>query len=1087
MEEIRRQGKLCDVTLKFSAHRIVLAASIPYFHAMFTSDMARANRTRSSCREWTPVKPPDGASFLQLQNVKEACCGFLQQRLHPRTSWRAFLRRDPHVHVSVRAANSFLQQNFVDVSESDEFLALSLEQLLELTGCDELNVRGEEQQIRLPLCRPQFLSDRVQQDQLLRCCHKCTPPLLPLSSARVCSSLSGLLYAVGGLSSTGETTQTNKQTHNTNCEDSLNLVEVYDPVANFWEPCQPMRTARSRVGVAVVNGLLYAIGGYDGQSRWNLVKSMSVSRSAAGVTVFEGLILVSGGHDGLQIFNTVSLVACGGRLFAVGGYDGQSNLNSTESFCPLTRQWSLCAPMSCHQGGVDVSCSSSAGRLTPPHTSPHGPVSSWSCSPHVLFSSWSCSPHGPVLLMVLFSSWSCSPHGPVLLMVLFSSWSCSPHGPVLLMVLFSSWSCLLMVLFSSWSCSPHGPVLLMVLFSSKLSFCLSPSLVQFQTNFRPGPETELFLLSQVWRWIRSGRGSGLDVDQVWRWIRSGRGSGLEVDQVWIRSGGGSGLDQVWTCIRSGSGPEVDQVWTGLDQVWTCIRSGSGPEVDQVWTWIRSGGGSGLDVDQVWIRSGGGSGLDVYQVWIRSGRVSGLDQVWTWIRSGSGLDVYQVWIRSGRGSGLDQVWTCIRSGSGPEVDQVWTWIRSGSGPEVDQVWTCIRSGSGLDVYQVWIRSGRGSGLDQVWTCIRSGSGPEVDQVWTWIRSGSGLDVDQVWIRSGRGSGPEVDQVWTCIRSGSGLDVYQVWIRSGGDQVWTWIRSGGGSGLDVDQVWIRSGGGSGLDVDQVRRWIRSGRGSGLDQVCASGERAQAPPPLQVRAELSDGRSLVLSRADEDLAWMMKKLVDGFPDDRDTLSNQLLSGLLRVRAAEKSPDPEFKVQEINKLLTTIVNLPSKFSQSEPVRTFFGLDQVLVLDPDSDSVKPGLTEESGSDPNQSTDLSQTLEQPRVQSPSPGSGSDPEQVFLRLRSRSDVLSCNGFCLANTETIVIDQSQRRDRRADQSERRSRRTDQWQRRDEDQSERGGVSRRTSTSCLGHAPHCGLSHLIGRVVKGRSLRRKKAQTS
>lgn len=33
-----------------------------------------------------------------------------------------------------------------------------------------------------------------------------------------------------------------------------------------------MRTARSRVGVAVVNGLLYAIGGYDGQSRLSTVE-----------------------------------------------------------------------------------------------------------------------------------------------------------------------------------------------------------------------------------------------------------------------------------------------------------------------------------------------------------------------------------------------------------------------------------------------------------------------------------------------------------------------------------------------------------------------------------------------------------------------------------------------------------------------------------------------------------------------------------------------------------------------------------------------------------------------------------------------
>lgn len=63
MEEIRRQGRLCDVVLKvrhfsrenpkllillqidgqdFSAHKIVLAATIPYFHAMFMNDMVES-------------------------------------------------------------------------------------------------------------------------------------------------------------------------------------------------------------------------------------------------------------------------------------------------------------------------------------------------------------------------------------------------------------------------------------------------------------------------------------------------------------------------------------------------------------------------------------------------------------------------------------------------------------------------------------------------------------------------------------------------------------------------------------------------------------------------------------------------------------------------------------------------------------------------------------------------------------------------------------------------------------------------------------------------------------------------------------
>nr|XP_010958263.1 PREDICTED: kelch-like protein 18 [Camelus bactrianus] len=143
------------------------------------------------------------------------------------------------------AANSFIHQHFVEVSMSEEFLALPLEDVLELVSRDELNVKSEEQvfeaalawvrydreqrgpclpellsNIRLPLCRPQFLSDRVQQDDLVRCCHKCRDlvdeakdyhlmperrPHLPAfrTRPRCCTSIAGLIYAVGGLNSAG--------------------------------------------------------------------------------------------------------------------------------------------------------------------------------------------------------------------------------------------------------------------------------------------------------------------------------------------------------------------------------------------------------------------------------------------------------------------------------------------------------------------------------------------------------------------------------------------------------------------------------------------------------------------------------------------------------------------------------------------------------------------------------------------------------------------------------------------------------------------------------------------------------------------
>lgn len=67
-----------------------------------------------------------------------------------------------------------------------------------------------------------------------------------------------------------------------------------------------MHYARLGVGVAVVNRLLYAVGGFDGQHRlasmecyhpenneWTLVPSMSIARSGAGkFKIFTALIIL---------------------------------------------------------------------------------------------------------------------------------------------------------------------------------------------------------------------------------------------------------------------------------------------------------------------------------------------------------------------------------------------------------------------------------------------------------------------------------------------------------------------------------------------------------------------------------------------------------------------------------------------------------------------------------------------------------------------------------------------------------------------------------------------------------------------------
>ena len=60
--------------------------------------------------------------------------------------------------------------------------------------------------------------------------------------------MTGKLYAVGGSDGT----------------HSLSSTEMFDPESQTWSPGPNMSTPRSNVGVAVIAGRLYAVGGFSG-------------------------------------------------------------------------------------------------------------------------------------------------------------------------------------------------------------------------------------------------------------------------------------------------------------------------------------------------------------------------------------------------------------------------------------------------------------------------------------------------------------------------------------------------------------------------------------------------------------------------------------------------------------------------------------------------------------------------------------------------------------------------------------------------------------------------------------------------------
>ena len=54
--------------------------------------------------------------------------------------------------------------------------------------------------------------------------------------------------------------------------DAISSVERYDPQTSEWRMVAPMSKRRCGVGVAVLNDLLYAVGGHDGQSYLNSIE-----------------------------------------------------------------------------------------------------------------------------------------------------------------------------------------------------------------------------------------------------------------------------------------------------------------------------------------------------------------------------------------------------------------------------------------------------------------------------------------------------------------------------------------------------------------------------------------------------------------------------------------------------------------------------------------------------------------------------------------------------------------------------------------------------------------------------------------------
>ncbi len=146
----------------------------------------------------------------------------------------------------------------------------------------------------------------------------------------------GILYAIGG--------------HVVDAaQGTLNTVEAYDPTTDTWTTKAPMPTARQEVAVGVVDGILYAIGGrfFSGEFLFNL-NTLEAYNPVTDSWTPKASMSATNGRSGLGVG------VIGGILYAVGGYSPTQLVHTVEAYDPVTDSWTKRASMPMERYGLGV-------------------------------------------------------------------------------------------------------------------------------------------------------------------------------------------------------------------------------------------------------------------------------------------------------------------------------------------------------------------------------------------------------------------------------------------------------------------------------------------------------------------------------------------------------------------------------------------------------------------------------------------------------------------------------------------------------------------------------------------------------------
>ena len=116
-------------------------------------------------------------------------------------------------------------------------------------------------------------------------------------------------------------------------------VEVYDSETDTWTSKAPLPVGLHHIGIGVVGGRLYVIGGYSksGFSVWNPVATVYAYDPSMDSWTERAPMPTARG--------ALSVTEYGGKLYAIGGYDRKANNAQVEVYDPVRNVWSTAASL----------------------------------------------------------------------------------------------------------------------------------------------------------------------------------------------------------------------------------------------------------------------------------------------------------------------------------------------------------------------------------------------------------------------------------------------------------------------------------------------------------------------------------------------------------------------------------------------------------------------------------------------------------------------------------------------------------------------------------------------------------------------